>query len=195
MKLTEDQIKKLRCPAEKKDLLMFDEGQRGLAVRVSSTGSKTFLVQYSYAGEKRRVPLGSVTLAKARSAAPAIFGDVAKGRDPAADRKQATLEAKRKAAHEALTLQSCSSNGQPCVSPTGARATPRKLCAQSARLPEATSPARRRSQSRRRRQGARQHQEGRQSGDGGRTAAYDGPPIQWAIRRGTLKINPFTDLP
>jgi integrase len=32
------------------------------------------------------------------------LGDVAKGRDPAADRKAATLEAKRKAAHEALTL-------------------------------------------------------------------------------------------
>ena len=34
MKLTEDRITKLECPAGKKDVLVFDEVQRGLAVRV-----------------------------------------------------------------------------------------------------------------------------------------------------------------
>jgi hypothetical protein len=42
MKLTEDRIKKLECPSGKKDILVFDEVQRGLAVRVSCTGSKLF---------------------------------------------------------------------------------------------------------------------------------------------------------
>jgi hypothetical protein len=38
VKLTEDRIRKLECPAGKKDVLIFDEGQRGLAVRVTSSG-------------------------------------------------------------------------------------------------------------------------------------------------------------
>ena len=63
-------------------------------------GGRSFLAQYRHAGEKRRIPLGScsaVSLANGRNAARAIMGDVAKGHDPASDRK-------RKAAHDALTL-------------------------------------------------------------------------------------------
>jgi hypothetical protein len=82
MKFTEDRIKTLGCPAGKKDVLIFDEAQRGLALRVSATGRKTFLCQYTFGGIKRRVPLGSLTLALARSAAAAVLGDVAKGLDP-----------------------------------------------------------------------------------------------------------------
>src|SRR5271166_704362 len=74
--------------------------QRGLGVRVTAGGGKSFLVQYRHAGEKRRMPLGScaaVSLAKARLAARQIVGA---GKDPAGERKAAALEAKR----EALTL-------------------------------------------------------------------------------------------
>src|SRR3984957_4156007 len=104
LKLTEDRITKLECPAGKKDVLFFDEVQRGLAVRVTSAGGKTYLAQYTFAGSKRRIPLGAPTLALARSAAAKILGDVAQGRDPAADRKAAALVAKEKAESEALTL-------------------------------------------------------------------------------------------
>jgi integrase len=104
MELTKDRIAKLECPAGKKDKLFSDDEQPGLYIRVTSAGSKTFLCQYTFAGSKRRIPLGAQTLAKARSAAAAIMGTVALGRDPAADRKATTLAAKEKAKVDALTL-------------------------------------------------------------------------------------------
>ena len=76
----------------------FDDDQRGLGVRVTASArkgsllGKSYLAQYALGGIKRRVPLGScstISLATAREAMRAILGDVAKGRDPAADRKQA----------------------------------------------------------------------------------------------------------
>jgi hypothetical protein len=103
MKLTQRRIEELRCPPGKRDVMVFDDEQRGLGVRVTANGGKTFLAQYTLHGVKRRVPLGScgaVSLAAARDAAQAIMGDVAKGRDPAKERKAAALQAK----HEVLSL-------------------------------------------------------------------------------------------
>ena len=110
--LTLKDVNALKCPPGKKDILHFDGKQRGLAIRVSANGGKSFLVQYTYAGIKRRIPLalGSFseitlpTLAAARTAAAGYLGDVAKGLDPAADRKERARKAKQKAAEEALTL-------------------------------------------------------------------------------------------
>jgi hypothetical protein len=104
MKLTEDRVLKLECPAGKKDVLVFDEVQRGLAIRVTSSGGKTYLCQYTFGGAKRRIPLGAPTLALARSAAAKVIGEVAQGLDPAAERKAAALLTKEKAAAAALTL-------------------------------------------------------------------------------------------
>jgi hypothetical protein len=107
MRFTQRRIEELVCPPGRKDVLKFD-GHLGVRVtKAAQTGSlagKFYLAQYSLAGAKRRVPLGScdaISLAVAREAT----GDVAKGHDPAADRKEAAQEAKRKAAHDALTLQ------------------------------------------------------------------------------------------
>jgi hypothetical protein len=77
----------------KKDVLVFDDEQTGLGVRVTAGGGKFFLAQYRHAGEKRRIPLGScsaISLASARDAVRSILGDAAKGRDPAAERKEAS---------------------------------------------------------------------------------------------------------
>jgi integrase len=107
MKLTQTRIDKLECKAGSRDRLVFDTEQRGLGVRVTSSGSKTYLVQYRHAAQKRRVPLGScsaINLAKARELASQIMGQRAGGQDPAAERKQAALEAKSRAKAEALTL-------------------------------------------------------------------------------------------
>ena len=101
MKLTQNRIAGMKCPAGRKDKLVFDDEQRGLGVRVTAPGGKTYLAQYNWHGQKRRIPLGScsaLSLAKARDSVRAIMGDVAKGIDPAAERKKA-------AAHEALTLR------------------------------------------------------------------------------------------
>jgi len=113
LKLTQRRIEDLICPAGKKDVLFFDDEQRGLGVRVTkraekgSLAWKTYLAQYAFTGSKRRIPLGScsaISLAAAREAVQAILSDVAKGRDPAAERKQAAREAKERAEAEALTL-------------------------------------------------------------------------------------------
>ena len=110
MKLTTRRIEDLVCPAGKKDALQFDDEQRGLGVRMTesarkgSLAGKSYLAQYTLRGAKRRIPLGScaaISLAAAREAVRAILGDVAKGRDPAVERK----EAARQASSQALTLE------------------------------------------------------------------------------------------
>ena len=196
MKLTEDRITKLECPAGKKDVLVFDEVQRGLAVRVTSSGGKTYLAQYTFGGSKRRIPLGAPTLALARSAAAKIMGDVAQGLDPAADRKAAALEARRKAAHEALTLAALLdqwsalrlADKRESYAAEAVRAIkvafPKQLPLPAADLDRATvvrvldgltkdgKPAM-----------------------AARTAAYARACYQWAIRRGSIEANPFAALP
>jgi integrase len=110
LKLTEIKILKITCPPGKKDILVSDDELRGLYIRVSASaiegkeGGRSYLAQYSYAGRKRRVPLGDLTLALARSEAVKIMGAVASGLDPAGARKAAKAMAKSKAAHVALTL-------------------------------------------------------------------------------------------
>jgi hypothetical protein len=107
MKFTQNRIEALACPVGRRDMMVFDDEQAGLGVRVTSAGGKTFLAQYTLARLKRRVPLGScsaISLASAREATRAILGEVAKGMDPAAKRKQALQEAKARAEEEALTL-------------------------------------------------------------------------------------------
>ncbi len=113
MKFTQGEIENLECPVGKKDALVFDDEQRGLGVRMTkgakkgSMAGKSYLVQYRLAGRKQRVPVGAcsaISLKSAREAARALLGDVAKGRNPAGERKQAVREAKEKAAEEALTL-------------------------------------------------------------------------------------------
>jgi len=83
MKLTERKIEKLATEHGRKDRLVFDDAQRGLAVRITASGGRTYLCQYTLHGHKWRVPLGSssaLSLSKAREAAAAVMGDVAKGR-------------------------------------------------------------------------------------------------------------------
>jgi len=114
MKLTTNRIAALACPEGKREVMFFDDEQRGLGVRVTAKGGKTFLAQYTLHGKRRRIPLGScakLSLDRARLAVRVIVGAVAQGRDPAAERKAARAEAQRKAeeakqtaAREAMTL-------------------------------------------------------------------------------------------
>ena len=52
MKLTERKIEALAVENGGRDRLIFDDAQRGLAVRVTATGSRTYLCQYSLHGKK-----------------------------------------------------------------------------------------------------------------------------------------------
>ncbi|HEV7909653.1 MAG TPA: integrase arm-type DNA-binding domain-containing protein [Methylocella sp.] len=192
MKLTLNRVDSLKCPEGKRDVLVFDDEQRGLGVRVTAGGGKTYLAQYSWHGQKRRIPLGScsaLSLAKARKAACGIMGDVAKGIDPAAERKNAK-------AREALTLAALLSDWQalhlaskrPRYAAEAVRAVrnafPRYLDLPAADLGRATivktldAMARKGS-----------------AAMAARTAAYGKAAYGWAVKRGAIPANPFVNLP
>jgi integrase len=192
MKLTLNRIDILKCPEGKRDMLVFDDEQRGLGVRVTASGGKTYLAQYNWHGRKRRIPLGScgaLSLAKARDAVRAIMGDVAKGIDPAAERKKAK-------AGEALTLAALLSDWQalhlaskrPRYASEAVRAL-RNAFSRYLDLPAADlgraavvkvldAMARRGSVAM-----------------AARTAAYGKAAYGWGVKRGSLANNPFASLP
>jgi hypothetical protein len=76
VKFTQRRIETLECPVGAKDVLVFDDEQRGLGVRVTASGGKSYLAQYTLGGHKRRIPLGScaaISLAAARAAVQEIL--------------------------------------------------------------------------------------------------------------------------
>ncbi|WP_297367296.1 site-specific integrase [Acidocella sp.] len=108
-KLTKTLVDSLACPPGRRDVLVFDSELTGFAVRVTETGAKRFLLQFTRAGRTKRLPLGKhgeITVYEARQAALVALGELAKGGDPVAERDamQAALraaEAERRRAQEA----------------------------------------------------------------------------------------------
>jgi hypothetical protein len=97
MRLSVEFLESLRCPEGRRDKMVFDDKRAGLGVRVTSSGRKTYLAQYTRAGVRRRIPLGScsaISLDDAREAVRKIMADVANGRDPALERKAARQSGK-----------------------------------------------------------------------------------------------------
>jgi len=83
---------------------------RGLGVRATGAGTRTFIVQWTDPAtrQKRREPVGvwgSITVDQARDAARARLGDVAKGVDPRAARLAAREKAEAASAEARLTLE------------------------------------------------------------------------------------------
>ncbi|MGC2222138.1 MAG: integrase arm-type DNA-binding domain-containing protein [Methylocella sp.] len=199
MKFTHARIESLKCPPDKRDMLVFDDEQRGLGVRVMAGGGKTYLAQYTFHGQKRRIPLGAcsaVSLAKARDAVCAVMGDVAKGIDPAVERKNAIVEARRKAAHEALTLSALLSDWQALhlasKRPSYAAEAIRALRSAFARYLELPASDLDRANvvktlDDRARKGS--------AVMAAQTAAYGKAAYGWAVKRGALSVNPFANLP
>ncbi len=199
MRLTERNIASLACPAGRRDRMAFDDKQAGLGVRVTSSGGKNFLVQYTRAGVKGRISLGScaaISLAQAREAARAIMGDVAKGRDPAVERKQAAAQARRTEAHEALTLDALLDEWAAlrlahrrqsyAVEAIRAlrRSFPKHLSLPAADLDRPSV--------------VRVLDVLAKNGKiamACRTAAYGRTCYQWAVKRGALETNPFLNMP
>jgi integrase len=88
MRLTELFVRKARPQAAA--YLVWDERQRGLALRVQPTGSKSWVTVYSRRGRPRWLHLGNadaIALSDARMLASEAMLAVAKGGDPAAERK------------------------------------------------------------------------------------------------------------
>ena len=211
MKLTERKIAALAVENGGKDRLIFDDAQRGLAVRVTASGGRTYLCQYTIHGHKWRVPLGScsaVSLAKAREAAAAVMGDVAKGRNPAAERKAAAAAERARRARNRLTLRVLIEDWQrihlarrrPSYAAEAVRALhyafanylddPAEDLDRAAVVRALDALTRRRK---------RKDGEGAGKARGasitGRTAAYGRAAFAWAVKRGSVRANPFAALP
>lgn len=108
-KFTDRVLKAFEVAPGQKDRLAFDTDCPGLGVRATAKGAKLFLVQWTDPATKRKVrePLGawgSITIEQARSAARVRLGEVAKGLDPAAERRKRRAEADALRAEQALTL-------------------------------------------------------------------------------------------
>ena len=113
-KLTDDLIASLVCPPGKKDALIFDGSPKGFGVRVGSNGQKVFLLQYTAAGRRRRLPLGyfgkgkkegeGLTTREARVRANVHYGEVQAGGDPYAAIEKKKVELAATAAENAFTL-------------------------------------------------------------------------------------------
>jgi hypothetical protein len=192
MKLTQRRIDDLTCPPDRRDMLVFDDEVRGLAVRTTASGSKSFLVQYSFHGNKRRHPLGSgLKLAAARAAAQAVLGEVALGRDPAKERKDRTRAAKNTPTlgavvddWEAIHLKDRRESYR-----TEATRTIRRVFASLLKRPAteldhtAILPAL-----------DQLHREGKPA-MARLAAVYASSCCAWAKKRRTITVNPFADLP
>lgn len=194
-KLTEALIEKLECPAGRRDRLVFDAEQRGLAVRVMASGSKSYLAQYTIAGRKCRVPLGAVnaiSLKKARDAARAIMGQVAMGTNPAQERRDEAEKAKAAAKRDQLTLAKLVDDWKRLhlshrrESYTAEAVRVLKL----ALADHWTAPAERLD-----RAAVVRITDGLRPSIARVTVAYGRACFNWANKRGTLENNPFMALP
>jgi len=180
-------------------MMVFDDKQAGLGVRVTASGGKTFLAQYTRGGTKRRVPLGScaaISLIQARDATRSIMGDLAKGLDPAIERKQAAAKVRREQAREGLTfdtlldewsaLRLAHRRRSYAVEAVRAlrRAFPKDLAHPAADLTRAAV--------------VRALDGLAKSGKiamAYRTGAYGRSCYEWAVRRGVVEANPFHNVP
>jgi integrase len=211
MKLTERKIGMLAVENGGRDRLVFDGTQRGLAVRVTASGGRTYLCQYTLHGQKWRIPLGScsaLSLADARDAAAAIMGDVAKGSNPATERKAVAAAERAKRARNRLTLRVLIDDWHRLhLASRRASYAAEAVRALHSAFADALDDAaedldraavvraldalvRRR---KRKAEGASDKAVG--AAMTGRTAAYGRAAFAWAVKRGAVAANPFAHLP
>lgn len=211
MKLTERKIEALAVEHGRRDRLIFDDAQRGLAVRVTASGGRSYLCQYSLHGQKWRVPLGAcsaLSLSGARDAAAAIMGDVAKGRNPASERKEAAAAEQAKRTRDRLTLRALIDDWNrlhlAALRPSYAAEAVRALhVAFAHHLDNAAEDLDRAAVVRaldtltrpRGRKNASGIDKPKGSAMTGRTAAYGRAAFAWTVKRGAVHANPFAALP
>jgi integrase len=105
MKFTKQSIAALVLPEGKNELLVVDDDLPGFGVRLRTGGSKTWFIQYRFAGRQRRESFGDtrkVGLEDARRIAKQRFAKLELGVDPATERAAATQA-------QALTLKAVAS--------------------------------------------------------------------------------------
>ncbi|MEE4236637.1 MAG: Arm DNA-binding domain-containing protein, partial [Anderseniella sp.] len=94
MRLTDKDVKNLSAaPGQRVEIP--DDIQRGLRIRVTDKGVKTWSVQRRINGRKRRFTIGAypeIGLAEARDRAARLLVQAADGHDPVAEKRQRRLQ-------------------------------------------------------------------------------------------------------
>ncbi len=93
-KITKSYVDKLSTPATGQAFVR-DMELKGFAVRITSTGAKSFILEKRIDGKVKRVTLGrypELTVEQARKEAHKLLGHIATGRNPLAEKKQETLQ-------------------------------------------------------------------------------------------------------
>lgn len=200
-KFTDRFLSGLTLKPGQKDRLIFDTDTPGLGVRLSASGSRSFVVQWTdrATGKKKREPLGrwgAITIEQARTATRATLGAVARGADPAAERalKKAADVADR--ADRAMTLVALLDlwserhlvNCRPQYALEAARAV------RIAFADDLAQPASRLTRARILEVLDAMDANGR-STMARQTLAYGRAAYGWALKREKVKTNPFVGLP
>ena len=90
VKLTKSVVDKIK-PVQGKDQVFYrDEQLKGFALRVTSSGVKSFIVETRIDGKVKRMTLGKygqITAEEARKQAKNVLGQIAKGDNPIAEKK------------------------------------------------------------------------------------------------------------
>lgn len=105
IQFTKDAIEKLKCPDGKGDVLVYDLEEKGLAVRVTKAGAKTFFVVRKIAGKVHRINLGGFDKDKTKLVPLRL-----KAKQTFAGLEEAILAEKTKAENESVTLGSAFKN-------------------------------------------------------------------------------------
>ena len=185
----------------RKDRLLFDTACRGLGVRVTAKGTRTFIAQWTDPVTRRKVrePIGvwgNITINQAREAVRARLGEVAKGINPRAKRERQRNEAERERAELALTfgalidewaaLHLAQRRERYRTEAVRAlrRAFPDLLKRPAARITKADAV-----------NALDKLVKAEKAAMAGRTLAYARAAFRWAEKRGKVPANPFQGLP
>jgi integrase len=88
-KLTADFVKRAKAEPDVDRTVFWDEGLPGFGLMVTPSGHRSWVVQYRAQRKSRRLTINSVlSLDDARKQAKSILGQVAKGGDPALERRK-----------------------------------------------------------------------------------------------------------
>ena len=106
---TEKMVAALKLTGGQKDRLLFDEACRGLGLRVTASGAKVFICQWTDPATKAKVreklgQWGSLTVEQARAATRVRLGAVAKGIDVVGERRKRKEKAEMDRSEASLTL-------------------------------------------------------------------------------------------
>ncbi|MCO6433715.1 tyrosine-type recombinase/integrase [Nitrosomonas nitrosa] len=93
-RITKSYVDRLSTPATGQAFVR-DTELKGFAVRVTSSGAKSFILEKQIDGKVKRLTLGrypELTVEQARKEAHKLLGHIAVGRNPAAEKKQEALQ-------------------------------------------------------------------------------------------------------